>query len=191
MTAPTRPTGTRGQLRAILDGLPSSLRGEIVGGRLVVSPRPASPHLRAVSAIDRALGARFDDAAGAWWILPAPELSLAVDPDFDRVTPDLAGWRRAHLHHLPNTTAFAEVPDWVCEVVSPQSRADDRDAKLPFYARAGVSHAWLVEPEARTLEAFVREGDAFVACGVWRGEVRVRVPPFEAAEVDLARWWMR
>lgn len=193
MTALPHARGTQKQFRAILDALPESLRGQVIGGRLVVLPRPASPHIRAASAIDRAIGSLFEDGdgPGGWWILPEPELSLDVDPDFDPVIPDLAGWRRERMPKVPKTAAFTLAPDWICEVLSSSTRADDRDEKLPFYARAGVSHAWLVDPEARTLEAFVRDGDGFRALGACRGDVRVRVPPFEAAELDLARWWMR
>jgi NAD(P)-dependent dehydrogenase (short-subunit alcohol dehydrogenase family) len=36
-------------------------------------------------------------------------------------------------------------------------------------------------------EAFVREGDAYRVLGVWRGDARVRVEPFDAADLDLAR----
>jgi len=82
-------------------------------------------------------------------------------------------------------------PDWVCEVLSPSTKAHDRDDKLPFYARAGIDHAWLVDPSAHTLEAFSREGERYRPAGQWQGDGRVRVAPFEAAELDLARLWLR
>lgn len=186
-------TGTYRNFRAVIDALPNTLTGQVIGGRLVVMPRPAPPHLRASAAVTKQIGAPFDDGddgPGGWWILPEPELALAVDPDFDPVVPDLAGWRRARMPHLPTTASFAMVPDWVCEVLSPSTEVHDRAEKMPFYARAGVEHAWLVDPETRVLEAFRRDRGVFRPVGTWRGDARARVEPFEAVEVDLARLWV-
>jgi Uma2 family endonuclease len=186
-------TGTYRNFRAVIDALPNTLTGQVIGGRLVVMPRPAPPHIRASAALTKQLGAPFDDGddgPGGWWILPEPELALTVDPDFNPVVPDLAGWRRARMPHLPTTASFTMVPDWVCEVLSPGTEVHDRAEKMPFYARAGVEHAWLVDPEAHTLEAFRRDGEVFRPMGTWRGDARVRVEPFAAAELNLARLWV-
>jgi hypothetical protein len=53
---------------------------------------------------------------------------------------------------LPEAAFFALAPDWVCEVLSPSTAQMDRVDKLPIYASHGVNHAWLVDPEAKTLE---------------------------------------
>ena len=45
--------------------------------------------------------------------------------------------------------------DWVCEVHSASTRSDDRHLKLPVYARAGIPHIWLVDPEAQLVEVYV------------------------------------
>jgi len=193
MTAQQPSLGTSRQYRAIIDALPNTLTGQVIAGRLVVMPRPAPPHIHAASALDKRIGSLFQDGdggPGGWWILPEPEVSLGIDADFDPVAPDLAGWRRERMVRLPTTASFATAPDWVCEVLSPSTKAHDRDDKLPFYARAGVTHAWLVDPAAHTLEAFVRQGDGYRVLGVWRGDERVRVEPFDAAELDLARLWI-
>ena len=47
---------------------------------------------------------------------------------------------------LPDTAHFTLAPNWICEVLSPSTEAADRADKLPIYARAGVEHAWLVDP---------------------------------------------
>ena len=179
--------------RAVIDGLPNTLVGQVIGGRLVVMPRPAPPHLRAASALERQLGRRFDDGddgPGGWWILSEPELTLPLDPDFNPVVPDLAGWRRARMPTLPETASFSCAPDWVCEVLSPSTETHDRGEKMPFYARAGVDHAWIVDPQARTLEAFRRDGVVFRPLGTWQGDARPRVEPFDAVALDLARFWI-
>jgi len=88
---------------------------------------------------------------GGWWIPDEPELHL----DGQVLVPDLAGWRRADLPVLDVEQAYyTEPPAWVCEVLSPTTQGKDRVKKLPKYGAAGVRHAWLVDPLARTLEVF-------------------------------------
>ena len=95
---PRRPT------YADIVALPEGLNGEILGGELVASPRPASAHIRAASVLGSLLGPPFDlglGGPGGWWLLHEPELSLPVDPDFDPVIPDLAGWRHETMPEYP------------------------------------------------------------------------------------------
>ncbi len=129
---------------------------------------------------------------GGWWILDEPELQLDVDPDFEVVVPDLAGWRRERLPQLPETAFFALPPDWVCEVLSPSTAARDRAEKLPFYGRAGVPYVWLVDPIAQTLEVYALDNDAaWRVARIWRGNEVVRAEPFAVIELDLALLWDR
>lgn len=180
--------------RDIIDALPEHMTGQVIAGRLVVMPRPAPPHINAVSALSTLLNGPFQlqrGGPGGWWIQTEPELVLGIDADFEPVDPDLVGWRRERMPHLPETAAFDTVPDWICEVLSPSTEVHDRAEKMPFYARAGVEHACLVDPIERTLEAFRREGSVFRPTGTWRGDARVRVEPFDVIEIDLAHLWAR
>lgn len=74
---------------------------------------------------------------GGWWILFEPGVEL---PELDvvEVVPDLAGWRRSRLPALPDGS-ITIAPDWVCEVLSPTTRAHDLKLKRPLYARAFAS----------------------------------------------------
>lgn len=120
-----------------------------------------------------------------------PELHLGLDPDFEAVVPDLAGWRREKMPSLPTTAWFEIVPDWVCELLAPSTAALDRAEKLPFYARARVGHAWLADPLLATLEVYRLDGDGWRMVKTFRGDVKVRVEPFDAVEIDLAWLWER
>lgn len=174
--------------------LPEGVNGEILGGELVVSPRPSPFHLQAETAVSNTLGPPFQYGSGGpggWWILIEPELRLRVDPLFDPVIPDVAGWRRERMEHLPEEATFAVPPDWVCEVLSPRTGARDRAEKMPFYARADVRHAWLVDPMLFTLEIFRLDGETWRLIAVHRESVKVRAEPFEAVEIDLSRFWQR
>ena len=170
-------------------GLPDHVVGEIVGGELYISPRPASPHARASTVLGADIGGAFDrgrGGPGGWWILLEPELHIHADV----LVPDLAGWRRERMPHIPDVAFFELAPDWVCEVVSPHTARLDRTRKMPAYARCGVSFLWLVDPVARVLEAYRLTDQAWLLESSHGGEEKVRVVPFEAVEIDLGALWI-
>ena len=176
---------------ADIEALPQHLRGEILGGELVVCARPSPQHVRAASSLGGSLYGfdRDGDGPDGWWIDHEPELHLDVDPDYPVVVPDLAGWRVETLPELPETAAYEVRPDWVCEILSPATQSDDRVLKMPFYAAARIPHFWIVDPLIMTVEAYRLEGRDWVVLGTWRGLDRVRIPPFEALELSLGRLW--
>ncbi len=171
--------------------LPEHVVGEIVGGDLVVSPRPAVPQAVGASALGATLlpPFQFGDGGGpgGWWILDEPELHL----NDDIVVPDLAGWRRERLPRLPTDAFLTLPPDCVCEVLSPSTSRHDRTKKLPIYARVGVPHLWLLDPLAQMLEVFGLEGGHWVLLAAHGGDETLNVVPFESVAVDLKRLWGR
>lgn len=177
---------------ADLEALPENVVGEIIAGELYASPRPAGPHTAAASAMGADINGPFHRdrggprGPGGWWILFEPELHLAEDV----VVPDLAGWRRERLPGGPRVVAFTVSPDWVCEVVSPSSTRIDRVLKMEVYLRAEIDWAWIVDPLARTLEVYRREGAVWVYASRFEGDAPVRVDPFAEVELEIARWWL-
>jgi Uma2 family endonuclease len=178
-----------GTLWEELCALSSNQVGEIVGGELFASPRPAGAHARVTSKLGGKLDGPFDDGEGGpggWIILDEPELHLG-----DAVlVPDLAAWRRERMPHVPeDLIAFELAPDWVCETLSPATSTLDRVRKMPVYAREGVQFAWLLEPIQRTLEVFQLERQQWRMVGSWEGDAKVRAVPFDAIELSLGSLW--
>jgi len=173
-----------------LVALPDNLVAEIVCGELHASPRPRPAHAIAFTGLGGLLTPPFHfgrGGPGGWWILSEPELHLGADV----LVPDLAGWRRARMPAPPETAYFSLAPDWVCEILSPSTAALDRSQKLGLYARAGVAHAWLVDPDARTLEVLQREdGGRWLILSTHAGHEVVRAIPFEAIELALTDLWV-
>ncbi|MBZ4418955.1 Uma2 family endonuclease [Myxococcus sp. RHSTA-1-4] len=173
---------------AELEALPDNMVGEIVDGVLYASPRPAGPHAMTYSRLGAELTGPFTrgrGGPGGWLIYDEPELHLAEDV----LVPDVAGWRRERMPE-PYRTAFTTLaPDWLCEILSPSTKTLDRKAKLPVYAREGVRHVWLMDPEARTLEVFRLEGERYTLLASHIGNTPVRAEPFEAIELDLPFLW--
>ena len=176
---------------ADIAALPEHLIGEIIDGELIVSPRPAPKHALAATKTSQDLAGYDRKAGGAagpggWWILFEPELHLGRHV----LVPDLAGWRRERMPKMPQTAFFEVAPDWICEVVSPQSGRRDRIQKARIYAEFGVEWFWLVDPAQQVIEVWHREGQRWIVEGTWGGDdAEARVPPFDGVAIDLARWW--
>ncbi|MCE9669010.1 Uma2 family endonuclease [Myxococcus stipitatus] len=172
-----------------LVALPEHLVGQIVDGELIVMSRPASAHGRASSRLYGELYGVFErgrGGPGGWLFIVEPELHFGQDV----LVPDLAGWRRERMPEMPDVPFFTQAPDWVCEVLSPSTATLDRVRKKRIYAREGVKYVWLVDPKARTLEAYRGEGHQWVALGTHPGDQRARVEPFEELELELGRLWL-
>jgi hypothetical protein len=157
-------------------------------------------HLRAAAPVDASSGggvrprrgaasslSRGRGGPGGWVILIEPEIRL----DASSISPDLGGWRRERMPEPPRAAHATIAPDWVCEILSPSTAAFDRGKKLDTYASWGVSHAWLVDPDAFTLEAYRLEDGRWVRLGTGSDRARGRVEPFDAIELTLDALWTR
>ena len=171
-----------------LIAVPENLVAEMFDGELYASPRPALPHAHAASVLGMELGGPFQrgrNGPGGWWLLDEPELHFGRDV----LVPDLAGWRRERLPAVPRDAYLTLAPDWVCEVLSASTEAIDRGKKLHIYARECVAHVWLVNPAVQTLEVLSLVSERWTLVATYEGDVRVRVQPFDAVEIELGALW--
>ena len=177
-------------LYAQLEALPERLTGEIINGQLYTQPRPAGPHASAGSILQIEIGAPYDrgrGGPGGWRIIIEPELHFVRDTQV--LVPDIAGWRRERLPIIPRDQRFEVVPDWICEILSPSTARKDRTRKMPLYARYGVAWLWLVDPLARTLEAFALEQGRWVVIGQYGDQIEANIPPFQEIALQLVDLW--
>lgn len=170
--------------------LPDTVVGQVIGGELYVSPRPASDHGQVTvilgSDLVTAFGRGRGGGPGGWRIHIEPELHLG--PDI--LVPDLAGWRIARMPRMTRQPFFTLAPDWVCEILSPSTGRLDRVRKMPVYAREGVRNLWLVDPVLHTLEIYRLEAGSWVVVGTHGGDEKVRAEPFDAIELELKDLWL-
>lgn len=167
---------------------PQHMVAELIDGELFLSPRPKGPHTAVASNLGVMLGSKFghgDGGPGGWLILDEPELHLGKRV----LVPDLAGWRLSRMSSVPDGH-FKVAPDWVCEISSRSTERLDRKKKLPIYARAGVKHAWLIHPIARTLLVLRREKRHWLEVDWFAEADKVRAEPFKEVALDLSRLWM-
>lgn len=177
---------------ADLEALPPEMVGELIDGTLIAMPRPALGH----ASVALNLGAdlrnpygRGRGGPGGWVILAEPELHLGKDV----LVPDLAGWQRDRLATLPTADAphTSVAPDWVCEILSPRTARIDKIWKRRVYAREKVGFIWHVEPVERILTAYRFVAPDYQELGVFSPDETptIRVPPFDAVELEFALWW--
>jgi Uma2 family endonuclease len=132
--------------------LPEHVKAELIDGEIVVTPAPSDWHetllarlailLRdhlAGQAADRLRGSRTEVFAWEQGEEKILQPDAVVFPEGTR--PTGRDWK-------------APIPVWVAEVLSPATAKRDRGVKIRLYAAAGVREAWLVDPDAETIEVF-------------------------------------
>lgn len=62
---------------------------------------------------------------------------------------------------------------------------------MPIYAEHGVSHVWLVDPAARTLECLALDGGTYRWLKTFSNDDHVRADPFAELELELGLLWQR
>jgi Uma2 family endonuclease len=174
---------------ADLVALGEDARCEVLGGELVEKSAPLPEHARAQRTLGRFVGGPFDDdhgrgGPGGWWILTEVDVELGVH---EVIRPDLAGWRRERLPNPWGRRPITIVPDWVCEILSPNDEGRDRVHKAALYPRTGVAHYWMVAPGERLLEAFALQDGAWVRIGAWEQGQIARIAPFDSIEIETDR----
>jgi Uma2 family endonuclease len=81
-------------------------------------------------------------------------------------------------------------PDWIGEVLSPGTAKIDKTGKMSIYAQHNVPYLWFIDPLAKSLDAFQLENGKWLVVGLFVGSDKIRVAPFEEAEIDLNALWL-
>ena len=72
---------------------------------------------------------------------------------------------------------------------SPSTAALDRGKKLQVYAHEGVTLAWMVDPDAKTLEILRLEHGHWTIVATYSGSDVVRAEPFDVIALELSALW--
>ena len=181
------PESPRATYQEVLDA-PPHMVAEILDGTLYTNRRPETLQTNARTGLGGFLSETLRygrSGPGCWSILNEPELHLGEDI----LVPDIAGWRRERMPEFPTGAYFTLAPDWVCEVLSPSTRKLDLGAKRAVYAREGIGYLWLVDPDARSLEAFELRGTEWILIDALFDDALVSLPPFDAITFNLGDLW--
>lgn len=136
--------------------LPDAMRiVELVRGELVMPPPPSTSHQRTVGKLAFALQEHVV-THDLGEVLFAP-LAVRLGENLVR-EPDVLFVSKANLDRVVQR-GVEGAPDWVAEVISPDTRTADEVDKLAEYEQAGVGEYWLLDTENRTIRVYaLREG---------------------------------
>jgi Uma2 family endonuclease len=188
MSSAAKRVSTFDEVYAQIARLPEGVTGEILApGVLSTMSRPGLAHAHAADMTAHALRGHGDPRFGGrgWWIYEEVEVRLPGDM---LVVPDLCGWRVERVARLPDDNPVVILPDWCAEVLSPSTAAVDRSVKLPLYARCGIAHVWLVDPELRLVEVYESTRERPMLVASLRDAESAALPPFDT-EVSVGSWW--
>jgi Uma2 family endonuclease len=160
-------------------------RYEIHEGELSVTPAPSPRHQIISRNLFRILDA-YVKAKGIGEVLYAPLDVILADTSI--VQPDIVYLDPARLGAI-SQRGVEGAPTLVVEVLSPATTLIDRRTKHQLYARHGVPFFWLVDPEGRTVEAFVLGPQGYTSAVRAFGSEPVSPPPFPDINLIPASLW--
>jgi Uma2 family endonuclease len=161
-------------------------RYEVLDGELCEMTGPNTRHQRVSRNIGVALHAHVT-THGLGEILFAP-LDVILS-DISIVQPDIVFMERQSVDAVVSFRGIEGPPTLAVEVLSPSSVTHDRVRKLDLYRRHGLVFFWIVDPEARTLEAFRLEGARYVLAGTLSADAPAALPPLPDLVLDPATIW--
>lgn len=156
---------------------------ELIEGELK-RKMPTQQHARAAFRLALQL-AVWGDLHG--WTFQTEGLGLRAN-NFNSFVPDVIGF-------APNTvpqgdTVYTPSAFLVAEVLSPGTKANDRDAKMRGYAEAEVELYLLVDAIAQTIEVHRLDGQIYGEPEVLTGDAIWAPTEFEGLQLELAKLWM-
>jgi len=160
-------------------------RYEILDGELAVTPSPGRRHQTIVGEIFSLLNGHVKAySLGQVFVSP---FDVILD-DTSIVQPDIVYVATSRLGIVAER-GVEGAPSLVIEVISPSTRQRDRNAKLQLYARHGVPHVWIIDPDARSADAYVLRSGGYVMETRAAGEESLRAEPFLDFAIPMAPLW--
>jgi Uma2 family endonuclease len=160
-------------------------RYELHEGELSVTPAPSPKHQEVTLNLAVLLHAHARDRAlGKVFVSPID----CILGDTSVVQPDIVFVEADRLDAISGR-GLEGAPTLVVEVLSPSTAPIDRAVKLQLYARHGVPHYWIVDPESRTIEAHVLITGAYATEARLEGPRPVALPPFADLALDPVSLW--
>jgi len=160
-------------------------RYEIHDGEPSVTPAPGTAHQR----ISRELFVTLHyhvTARRLGEVFSAPMDVILSDTSI--VQPDIV-FVAVDRRDIVSARGIEGAPTMVVEIVSPHTRVVDRERKTELYARHRVPHYWIVDPETRTIDAYVLARQRYALATRAVDAQTFRAEPLSDLEVALPSLW--
>jgi Uma2 family endonuclease len=129
---------------------------EWVDGEVVLLMTATDMHQQAVSFLLTLMRTWIEQTGNGGLVLPAPFL-MRPGAGLPAREPDLLYVAADHLASRLKRSHLDGPADLVVEVLSPESRSRDRNAKFFEYERGGVGEYWIVDPDSGDAEFYRRD----------------------------------
>lgn len=160
-------------------------RYELHDGELSVTPAPSPRHQRIVGALHLMLAQHVNSRRLGEVFLSPIDCILS---ETTVVQPDLV-YLDTGRGSLVSNRGIEGPPTLVVELLSPSTTEIDRGTKRQLYARHGVPYYWIVDPEARAIEACILSEGGYQLAARAAGLEAVSLPPFPALAFVPASLW--
>ena len=134
------------------------VKQEFIEGKVVVSSPSTLCHADASGRLFILLG-NYVDLHDLGRVAHEKLMVSLTRNDFE---PDISFWREEKSSKFKPDQLRFPAPDFVAEVLSESTEANDRGVKFNDYAVHGVGEYWIVDPDRRRVEQYVLSGDAYV-----------------------------
>ena len=153
-------------------------RYEVHDGELCIMPAPTLLHQIVLGELFSALRAHVT-ARSLGLVMVAPlDVLLSDRPGETTILqPDLVYLDPGRLD-AAHMRGVEGPPTLAVEILSPSTAATDRGRKRELYARHGVPYLWLVDSDARALEAYALGAGGYRLAGLASGTEPIDLPPF-------------
>ena len=161
-------------------------RYEILDGELSVTPAPAAKHQIALGNLHRILSIHvFANHSGRLMLAPTDLILAAttvVQPDLIYIGKDRS--------HIVTERGVEGTPTLVIEILSPSTHSNDRQAKAQLYAKYGVPHYWLLDPDLHFLEAYELSGTHYTLIVKAQGDDVFTTSVFPGLSFQVNEFWV-
>lgn len=160
-------------------------RYELHEGELSVTPAPGTDHQDTLGNLFVIIRGHVR-ARGLGRVFVAPVDCILAD--ITVVQPDIVFVAAARLPVI-SRRGIEGAPTLAVEIISPSTGAIDRRRKLQLYARYAVPCYWIVDPPAKTIEAYHLTEGQYREAGTLSGTATVSLPPFSDLILDPREIW--
>ena len=163
---------------------------EILKGELVVRTSPNRVHQRCSIRLSVILSVHVTQhELGEVYTAP---FDVILDPESSDpeilVKPDLLFVSRDRLQIITAENVQGS-PDLIVEILSPSTANTDRNQKFKIYQESKVSHYWIIDPTAQTLEEYVWQPNGYSRCALHTNNDEFQPSLFPELAIPLEELW--
>jgi Uma2 family endonuclease len=162
-----------------------SRRYELLHGELYMVPAPTTRHQRISRRLQSALNDHIRANGLGELFYALVDVILGQGTEREVAQPDIlfVAHARSEIIKLHGVEG---APDLVVEILSEGTAERDRGYKRTLYARSGVSEYWIVDPDAMTVEVYVKSDEGLAGPTIFPADATLTTTLLPGLAIPLA-----